>query len=215
MDRIPLEAEWSVRAFPASRRRYLESRISFEDIASSTTTRGSIVSAVIKPYRSHLSSGSRQVVFRLKVGRKNCDLFFNSADGMRGRYWRSPEIGDSAARHLVDLLTPRLMTWLKQNPPVVVDNATPMTLKEIEYSLACPTTKIWPVEEGSFARNGLDVSVWEMNEWENPSYYPDLWRWTPDDRDLEIKSALIDLKWVEYDPKRGQRAVQIHKFGFT
>jgi hypothetical protein len=214
---MPLADEWNTSDLPNSRRVYLDSGQSFEDIATSIENEAEIGEAWSNPYR-HPPRGiaARQICFRIHVSKETYDLFYNAPDGLRGRYWQSPDLGFLATRSLIDALKPKLLRavdefdWRKLSP---------MTIAEIEASLEAASAKVWVGENRgskiSYAGPQLRVRRWELNE-SIPCSKGRQWRWTPIDRDLEIKGALLDSSGTEHIPKtKRDRSCQIHKFGFT
>ena len=98
---------------PEARRAYLEGGFTFESIVALVCAEAEVAESYIDPYRDHsghaLEQNARQAVFRIHVSGKACDLFFNARDGMRGRYWQSPEAGIMADAQIIRALTPLLL----------------------------------------------------------------------------------------------------------
>src|SRR5262245_34241978 len=109
MIRWPFAAEWNTSRLPAERRAYLESRVTFEDVVARISEELDIIHGAIKPYDMPAPGeprNARQVIFLVRVGDETCDLLYNASDGLRGRYWQSPDHGFKATRHLIDTLSP-------------------------------------------------------------------------------------------------------------
>lgn len=185
-----------------------------------------VVDNRIDPYestRDPREKKARQIIFRLSVSPRTCDLFYNARDGLRARYWQSPQEGHAANREILNLLIPRLLRVVRQSPPRVAkpQSTSQMTIDDIEISLRAWSAKIWPCE---FDPNGirtmpyeglpqLDVARWRTKELETGD---PRWRWTPCDRDLEVKGALIALDGGECVPaSKVRRAEDINETGFT
>jgi len=131
-----------------------------------------IIRVAIEPYRMPAPGepkNARQVLFLVCVGDETCDLFYNARDGLRARYWQSPDHGFSATRYLIDNLMSSLISFAESNPPIPVGKAAPMASKDIKTSLEAPSAKIWPLERDDngtslLVNHQLMVSRWEENE---------------------------------------------------
>jgi hypothetical protein len=229
MNAMPPSPEWSTDNLPEERRRYLEGSWGFEEIAALIKASARRVApAEIRAFRSaprrSPEARARQIVIRVALDDpRACDLFYNARDGLRGQYWQAPEAGDRATRYLIDQLMPLLMESVSNEPPVEVDKKIePMPGHQIEQSLREPSAKIWPSERD--AQGQVDISFegkpqlfvrrWWLDE-SSGRKVPN-WRWTPHDRDLEIKGALIDPEGRCFVPEgKKNRSSQIHLSGFT
>lgn len=212
--------EWRFVELPPERARYLlSSATTFEEIAATIAASHRIVSAAICRYRDPPKGvAARQIVFRIALDPPHlCDLFFNARDGLRGRYWHSAEIGDAATRHCINRLAQGLLDYASANMARihVEKKALPMTVEDMAASFATPSAKIWPFERNAAGIRDLDEGGrhLDVRRWREANTGT-TWRWTPLDRDLEIKGALIDAGRVEHVPKP-DRAEQIHRTGFT
>jgi len=208
---------------PAKRRAYLDVAVSFEEIASRVLIEMKIIRVAIEPYRMPSPGelkNARQVLFLICVGDETCDLFYNARDGLRARYWQSPDHGFGATRHLIDNLMPPLISFAESNPPIPIGKAAPMASKDIKTSLEAPSAKIWPRERDDdgtslLTDHQLMVLRWEENG-PHASINKGLWRRTPRGGELEIKGAILGLDATEYIPRgKRDRSCQIHRFGFT
>jgi hypothetical protein len=205
----------------------LDAGLRYEEIADSIVSEAKVLEKpTVIPYRDARSPAARrarQVVFQVWVSRKNCDLFFNAPDGLRGRYWQSPDLGFLATRRLIEALKQILVQAARDSGMCDRSaHAGNITLGQVGASLEAFSAKVWLREKdarGSISISspaGLQLNVprWVENE---PSGGKNrLWRWTPDDRNLEIKSALLDPDGVEYIPEgKRDRSCQIHLYGFS
>lgn len=228
MSAIPQSHEWSTDDLPADRRSYLEDAWTFEEITDLIVSEAKPhVPAEVRPFESARvgtqEARSRQIVIRITVSPRACDLMFNARDGLRARYWQGGSIGDQASGYLIRLLIPLLSTSVAKYAPIVHGKKTePMSLSEIERSFRGKSAKIWPYERDVRGQTKmpfqglpqLHVQRWFENESSGPK--GPMWRWTPADRDLEVKGALIDPEGVEYFPDgKKDRAEQIRLYGFT
>jgi hypothetical protein len=227
MIRAPFEADWNASQAPPHRRAYLESELSFEEIAARIANECEITGVLIEPYDAPAPGepkNARQVVFRFRVSHEACDLFFNAPDGLRGRYWQSPDHGLAATRHLIDGLSAKLSSYATRNPPTPLGKAAPMAIEGIAASLSAPSAKIWLRErddKNEFQllelppENQLIVRRWLENESQAP-INKGMWRRTPKGGEMEVKGAILGVDGTEYVPEgKRDRSCQIHRFGFT
>jgi hypothetical protein len=224
MIRRPFPTEWNTSELPINRRSYLDLDFSFEDVASRIFAEAKITRVVIRPYETSAPSepkDARQAIFSVSVTDETCDLFYNAADGLRGRYWQSPDHGFEATRHLIDKLLPALISFADQNPPVHFGKAAPMVSKDISSSLGAPSAKVWLRERDENGTSLLTISQplqvprWYANEPYAPLNSGE-WRRTPKGGELEIKGAILGRDATEYLPEgKRDRSWQIHHFGFT
>jgi hypothetical protein len=174
MIRKPFPAEWDTSQLPDSRRAYLNSGLSFEEIASRVGAEMQIIRVAIKPYKTPArgeAKDARQAIFLIRVGEEVCDLLYNTPDGLRGRYWQSPDHGFGATTHLIDTLSRKLIAFADANPPTPIGKAAPMSSNGFAVSLAAPSAKIWPRERDDksdslllLTEHQLMVPRWRENE---------------------------------------------------
>jgi hypothetical protein len=128
----------------------------------------------------------KRAVYCIHVGEKLFDWFFNSKNGYRAAYFRSPTDGLKANQHFIESLMPELLAS---------DRTTPIFSKKfIEESLKSPFAKAWLAEE-----NGFNCSFCEA-EWKNPSVND------------EDKIEIANNKWEhKKDPKYGRKAPELTK----
>jgi hypothetical protein len=222
MIRRPFAAEWDTSQLTEDRRAYLDSGLSFEEMISQLLSETTVISATICPYRDpapgEKTKNARQVVFLVGIGKETCDLLYNAPDGLRGRYWQSPDHGSAATRYLISTLMPSLLAFADEAPPNITDDAAPMTIEDIRESLGAPSAKVWPWEgkdrERLLIEHQLMVPRWRDSEARGPSKV--LWRRDLRGEELQIKGAILDLDRTEYIPEgKRSRSCQIFQFGFT
>jgi hypothetical protein len=217
---VPKSDEWDTSNLPTQRRAYLDQGLSFEDVTASTVSQAQVRKNWIKPYRDAPEElkNYRQACFRVFVGYQNCDLIYNAPDGLRGRYWQSPDIGFLATRHLIGALKPKLLEFTKDNPAKIFPpntNIKEMTIDEVRASLDAISAKVWVRENISYDRPQLTVRRWELNE-NVLGGKGILWRWTAYEDEIEVKGALLDPAGSETIPDgKRDRSCQIHYYGFT
>ncbi len=212
----PSFSEWDTSKLDPRRRKYLDSGMSFDEIVQRVVSRIEITEVSIKPYcrpdRGE-PEDARQVIFVIRVEPKTCDLVYNAPDGLRGRYWQSPDDGFLATRQIIDGVLHDLISFAERNPPEPIGKAAPMNRCDIRVSLTCPSAKVWPYEKGtSFLTNYYELKV---KRWFDISASETaMWRRTPTDGQFEIKGAIVGTDHTEYIPKK-DRSCQIHRCGFT
>uniref|UniRef100_UPI001AEC5E1D hypothetical protein n=1 Tax=Bradyrhizobium liaoningense TaxID=43992 RepID=UPI001AEC5E1D len=146
---------WDTSNFSAERREYLDGDLAFEAIARSIASEATVLRTWLEPYhtanpRNHPERSARQVCFRVSVYPQTFDLFYNSSDGLRGRYWQEPELGFEATKQVIRLLRPNLMRFAEANPPGFERRskfASEMGLADVGISLDAPSSKVWVGEE--------------------------------------------------------------------
>jgi hypothetical protein len=219
----PSPVEWNTFRLSSDRRAYLEANLSFEQIAFAALKEIGVTRARIIPYKDPPRSepkGARQVVFVICIDNTACDLLFNAPDGLRGRYWQSPEEGSRATAYLIGEMLPQLLEYAEMNPPTPDKKAHPMDLRDIALSLRAPSAKIWPREKDDddnslFRLHELVVPRWEENE-KCAEFNKAFWRRTPISGQIEIKGAILRPDGSEtVPPAKLKRSYEIHTFGFV
>lgn len=219
---------WDTSNFSAERREYLDGDLAFEAIARSIASEATVLRTWLEPYhtanpRNHPERSARQVCFRVSVYPQTFDLFYNSSDGLRGRYWQEPELGFEATKQVIRLLRPNLMRFAEANPPGFERRskfASEMGLADVGISLDAPSSKVWVGEEVLISSQPeLVVQRWIENEgrgimgmWcKGPR-----WRCAPESGEIEVRGGLIDSDGRERIPEsKVRRSEEIHFFGFT
>jgi hypothetical protein len=222
----PTSNEWDLSRLPADRLAYLACNLSFEEIVEHIVADIRILRSTVKPYGTPTRADARdarQVIFVVDVGAKACDLFYNAPDGLRARYWQSPDLGFCATRHLLDRLLSPLIAFAEDKRADYEGKAVPMTLHDVCASLKGHSAKVWPLERDGKnilllepePRSQLVVSRWKTNE-EHAQFNKGMWRRTPTGGALEIKGALLSPDGTEHvPPGKKDRSCQIHHYGFT
>jgi hypothetical protein len=228
MNKPPDSTEWNLADLPQHRCAYLDAGYSFEGVAAMLAHDAEITRAWVEPFRTppkSISPETRQICFQLRVSSRAYDLFFNAPDGLRGRYWQSPEIGDRATRHLLDTLNRKFSEHLVRMPASVRPPARPMLECDVCTSLEASSAKVWVNERDDSGNSKIDLSLphqlrvarWIRNEADSCcTSTVSLWRWTPVDTIIEVKGALITPDEKECIPHgKINRARQIHLCGFS
>lgn len=223
MSIVPGTSEWDFSHLPPVRHAYLMSAYSFETIVREFIAELRVLEGFIRP-SENTHEGARQAIFRVKTNSQAYDLLYNAPDGLRGRYWQSPDLGFAATRYLIDLLKPTLLEFAHANPLQLESNkrgSAKMHLTDVQISLEATSAKVW-VRERDNAGNliiaggpELVVERWQTNE-SDPRGKGRAWRYTPSDGEVEIKGALIDTQNQEHIPiSKRDRSCQIHHYGFS
>src|SRR5258705_9775176 len=136
MTKPPTMTEWDISNLSPERRAYLEKGWSFEEIAWRAIGTAQHVSNRIEPYRTAPpgEEDGRQIILIVRVEPETCDLLYNAPDGLRGRYWQSPDHGFKATKHLIAGLQPRLMSFVEEVPPTLPEGVAPMTSDDVRAS---------------------------------------------------------------------------------
>ena len=166
--------------------------------------------------------GFERVVYCIQVSKYLFDLFFNSRNGYRAHYYRSPFEGMRANRLFIDSLLPVLLdSPYTKNCAVTVD---------VRESLASNSTKVWLAECGKEVRPDCTgcKGEWEAsktpyspeimnNRWETSARAIARWGTSaPYHTKLRIIGAFIDNRCNEFIPeKKRHRAREIHDFGWS
>lgn len=221
----PNAQEWDTSALPQCRRDYLDGRWSFDQLAASLVAESVICHVLVEPYDTHPPSvpkETRRVRFRASISHKTYDLLFNAPDGLRGRYWQSPDEGASVTRRLIHGLEDKLLAYAASNAPILISPAKTMDLAEMSASLNASSAKVWVRERddnnnyiGTTVGPQLKVRRWHQNETADGSK-GQLWRWTVVSDSIEITGGFLDPDGNEHVPDGKQdRSLQIHRFGFS
>jgi hypothetical protein len=219
MIRKPGLAEWDISAVAVGARTYLADDLRFEDIAFRAATRAQVTNGQIRPYMDldeddpKDAHDARQAIFVLKMDCKACDLLYHAPDGMRGRYWQSPDHGFLATKHLISNLLPMLLSFAENNTMETLGNAASMSQSEVQQSLELPSAKAWPVER-NWMDDRLIVRRWVDNELKHP--WQTAWRRGPTGDSIDVKGGLLGLDGTEYIPKcKRDRSSQLFQSGFA
>ncbi|MBR1227025.1 hypothetical protein JQ600_19020 [Bradyrhizobium sp. AUGA SZCCT0176] len=220
MIKPPSRTEWDTSALVANGRTYLDDGLSFKEIAARVIESATVISSRIEPYCTapRGEEDGRRIIFVVRVAPQTCDLLYNAPDGMRGRYWQSPDHGFAATKHLIDRLLLTLMSFADE-PPAPPKKCAPMSVEDIKASLEGLSAKVWPRERDDdqkplWVDDQLKVLRWE--QYEEDSAKGRQWRRSFISSDLEIKGAFIGIDQTEYIPEdKRDRSCQIHRFGFT
>ena len=218
----PKPIEWDMSRLSEKRLAYLNLDLSFEQIASRFLDEAKIADVRIKGLQKPIPDvqrGTRQIIFLIRVGSEVSDLLYNAPEGLRARYWQSPDEGFLATRKLIDAFSDKLLSFANQHQPDPPENAAPMDIQDIRASLEASSAKIWPREmDGTkwfLEEQELVVPRWRDNEKERNSKGTS-WREIPTIPELEIKGALLGPDGIQYwPPEKRDRPRQIHHYGFT
>lgn len=217
---MPDQTEWDTSELTDYRKAYLDAGYSFETIAQMVVREARVIDGRFESYRDNpkgVPKETKQICFTVEVNQKAYDLFYNAPDGLRGRYWQTPDRGFKATRHLIDSLKPKLLAYY----PLSLQH--PANNELVEDSLNGDSAKIWVYEKDENGNSIIDVHNkqrlnvprWVANE-ANAEVNKGYWRWTPINDRIEVKGALLDPNGNEHIPEfKRDRSCQIHRYGFT
>ena len=137
MIRKPFPDEWDVSGLPSDRRKLLDGDLSFEEMLSRMGAK--VVRARIEPYQNppqdekSEAREARQAIFVVRVASQTCDLLYNAPDGLRGRYWQSPDHGFDATRQIIVHLLDDLLLFAENHPPTCEKNVAPMNAEVLRH----------------------------------------------------------------------------------
>jgi len=208
---VPGLDEWDTSRLEPSRTAYLEGK-AFEEIVGGLICGVTVLKSKICKWEGRdCNEGGKRAEFVVAVGSVAVDLLHNSRDGLRGRFWQAPYLGDAATRHLIDMLKPKLLEYAHRKWDAE-------RLGEIERSISQATAKVW-IRERSEIESKPDMHP-EVRRWrENEPEINDggMWRhWWPDLAEIEVKGAWLSPAGLQFVPKiKWCRACQISQFGFS
>jgi hypothetical protein len=163
------------------------------------------------------AAGFMRIVCCMSIDRDLFDLFFNSQNGYRGRYFVSSEEGLLANGQLLRLVSPPLAAFT-----VHAD----MPLGHAELSLRAPSAKAWLTEVGKgFCptcagewTTPQDAAAEILNgRWEHENEAKARYgRKAPWLQQLRFMGGFVDRSGQEYvTTQKRDRAQQIHEFGWS
>jgi hypothetical protein len=222
-DSLPTPKDWDFSALPQHRRGYLERDSSFETIARVLENEASCEEPAIEPCRDGTQPlGTWRINLLIKVQPQTSDMFYNGRDGVRGRYWQSPQAGDEATRSLLNLLTRKILEFAEAQPSALTSRRRPritVTLDDVRASLAAPSAKVWAYEDKSVGFHqgpNLFVERWAKNENAPRNRNNGNWHWALVSGLVDVKGAFLTPNRREYIPEiKRDRNFQIHLFGFS
>ena len=154
-----------------------------------------------------------RVVFCVRVSPSQFDLFFNSPNGYRGAYYRSPYVGLEANDAFIRRVSPALLDW-------AASHCAELDRGFAQESLRSPSAKVWLTEYESHLcdrctgewSNLKDDNVEILNgRWENENF--ERTPWTEGSMPL---GAFLNARDDEFIPARKRhRAMHIDKCGWS
>ncbi|WP_193173914.1 hypothetical protein [Nisaea nitritireducens] len=216
---IPEAKEWIFDKITSDRRKYLEQDIPFEETTKCILSSCQIFCCDYEKYHTPpdgTPDNTKQVLFKINTKKEFFDLFYSSRDGLRGRYWQSPDIGNVATKYFISQMEERLIDYWK------VKRGTD-DLDFVRASLNEASAKVWIAEKddgGSYlVKNGCETTIcverWKRNQIEAKKE-DERWKCAPVGNCIEIKGALLDPDLGEHIPvSKRDRSCQIHRFGYT
>ena len=201
----------------SSRLRYLGESVSFESLGVRTREEMSILCA--HPNACRDKGGFLRAVYCVKVSTQLFDLLFNSHFGYRAAYFKSPSLGLSCNRQLLNIVSPRLVDWTRAN-------CSDLDSGFAEMSLAAESAKMWLAEPDLVL---CDVCEAEWNSSAPYEFEIINGRWEIDDhaygkwgrraylfKKLRFIGGFLNDDGEEYvAPHKRGRAEQISKHGWS
>jgi hypothetical protein len=196
------------------RRDKLNGAPDFENIVRQILEGSQIICAVKDPVKSNPIVAHR-VAYSLEVPSPLFDLFFNSKNGYRAWYYRSPERGLAKNSYLVKVLKPKLLT---------ADVKGDIPPADIIKSLESRSAKAWLAEAGNPLCD-LCPGQFSFPQDSLPEIYNDRWeisdnvksrmgRKAPFLSRIRIYGGFIDSKGNEFvPPNKLHRGQEIFSFG--
>lgn len=221
---LPSTKEWNVSALIEDGRSYLADSPRFERIVENVASSVVILPPTLCACQArppYAAKGTRRLEFRIVVDRETGDLFFNSADGLRSRYWQGPDLGDDATRYLIESLLAALLHSFEVGPVQVFGRAEPMNVEQASACLRARSAKVWVRERDDAGNLMIDLSGAQLfvPRWadiEDCAPQKTSWRWSPTSTEIDIKGAFIEPNGNEYVPNdKLERSLQIHRFGYS
>jgi hypothetical protein len=210
---VPANDEWNFLEMEHARRSPLDT-VCFSDIVDKIERQGRVVGAP-QPERADNREAPRSTLranFSIGMPAPIGDLLHNGRDGLRARYWQSPETGECATRRLLDRLQGLLFDSL---PSKLEIDGFVLTRDAAANSLKFNSAKVW-VHEKQLRSDGQLLEVPRWASYENEPDNPRMWKWTPMAMVFEIKSGWITPQGEEWVSKaKKNRSDQIHRWGFT
>lgn len=161
----------------------------------------------------------KRVIYCIRVPKPLFDLFFNSRNGYRASYYRSPYEG----LRTNDLLIQRLL-------PALIASGHSISSAEgrcfTQESLISPSAKVWLAEPqpglcdsctGEWDATGDDTPEIQNNRWEHGDSSNVRWgRKAPFLTKLRVFGAFLNTRYDEFVPERKRhRAKDIHECGWS
>ncbi len=159
------------------------------------------------------------VVFCVRVPPSLFDLLFNSPNGYRGAYYRSPYVGLEANDALIRRLSPVLLDW-------AASHCAELDHGFAQESLSSPSAKVWLTEyeshlcdrcTGEWGNPKNDNAEILNGRWENEdSPNGRRGRKAPCHSKLKVFGAFFNARYDEFIPARKRhRAMHIHRCGWS
>ena len=193
----------------------LEAAPSFEEIARSIATAMRIQCTHVDPCDE--ADGFKRFVGCVVIDRPLFDLFFNSCNGYRGSYFRSPGHGLQMNALLLELLAPSLIEFRRHDT---------MPADFVSRSLLASSAKSWLGEVGKGFCSACEGD-WNAPKDDAPEIFNGRWeiattansrfgRKAPFLEKLRVMGAFVNQAGEEYVPKRKlNRDQEIHDVGWS
>ncbi len=160
-------------------------------------------------------AGFSRAAYCISVSLSTFDAFFNSEQGYRGAYYRSPYEGLAANHQLIAAITPKLIAWAGEN------GGTELGF-DVE-SLSTHSAKAWLAEAGLRFCDRCD-GEWTHPQDANAEIFNGRWesaadvrgRKAPRHSKIRIFGAFLNDRLDEFvSGRKRHRAQQIHEAGWS
>lgn len=212
----------------ASRKAALETIGDFEAVAQRILSDAKVVSfAVCRGKVGYLKNCYRPE-FTLAVPAETADRFFNSPSGYRATYLHDPDEGQKQNSRLIQVLTPRLLSFAAANP-----TKNEVTEPQLLLSLQGSSAKVWlPEESFKFDHELIEeiiVPLWRRNALAALDAFNNGRRPEPEQQEkaiwglrasraeaLEVKGAFLSPELQEVvAPDKITRRFDIQQYGYA
>jgi hypothetical protein len=212
-----LGSEWQfTELVPEWRQAILMEPVTFEDITRRIVEQADIRRSTEKG-REDPTIRRALFILELRSAPDLVDLFHNGIDGYRARYLRGPDIGDAANNHFIEQIRPRLENAGKGRSRLALDSSA------LQLSLDADA-KVW-MHQGLWSRNWkrkriqieLHVPSWLKHQHDaNCSVRKKvkLGALCRRESSIDVKGGFLDRQGRPVKLKH-ERALQIHRYGFT
>lgn len=209
--------KWSYsEALCDSRREALERAPSFEDITECVVQAMRVQCRHVDP-GNETPPGYERIVYCVRIERPLFDLFFNSKNGYRAWYFRSPDEGVRRNGLFLKSLAPVLRGFQSNDG---------LDSKMIARSLSAPSGKAWLAEvgmgfcpkcDGDWRPPQDDAAEILNGLWEHATtVYGPYGRKAPFLEKIRIFGAFVNERGEDYVPKgKLHRATEIHDCGWS
>jgi hypothetical protein len=206
---------WTFATSLAERATRLRAAAQFADIIDQIN--GSMRILCAHQQQAHDHTFFYRAVFCVCVDRDLFDLFFNSEEGLRGAFYRSPFAGLAATAQFIGALLPRLQAHGQIDPHPRIDTPTSLTTLSAKAWLAEKTLQLCTECEGEWEPPKERTREIINGRWdESIAAYARYGEAAPYLTKIRILGAFVNPAGDEFVPSRKvRRAYEIHEVGWS